>query len=328
MTDIAHVNAVDEVMNHLSRKRPVSELGVMNLSMADFDGCRKTSGPNVRISVIDSIMTFRGCAVISARSEMKRIVDADLHRLETHKFPGARQRPTPVATFTELQTILSQLPGKQAKRLRTEQAVVTSLATAGAPELEQAVSDRRATVELEFAQMAMAGLTSNVDEWKTIPVHTMYMIVVCKVDQLLELPGSLPLRRNSALDLWDKSSDKSIVKVGYTGNWPTRLKNYRNFELKNTNVTDVHTFDMRDVLMPKAEKRMREILRDSFKATPLAGTCDWFMIDTDRVSIVSRVLRNELEEFDIINSTVYQQMVAKKDNKILQEELKYLRARQ
>ena len=153
----------------------------------------------------------------------------------------------------------------------------------------------------------------------------MYMIYVCEVDQLIDLPGSLPIRRYSALELWDGVSDKSIIKIGYTGNWPTRLKNYRNHELKNTIVSDVYTYGMRDVLMPKAEKRMREVLLDDFKAVPLTGTCDWFMIDTDRVSIASRLLRNELEDFDIVNSVLYQHMLAKKNNDILQEELKYLR---
>ena len=83
---------------------------------------------------------------------------------------------------------------------------------------------------------------------------------------------------------------------------------------------------MRDVLMLKAEKYMREVLRDHFKAVPLTGTCDWFIIDTDKVSIASRLLRNELEDFNIVNSVQYQHMLSKKNNDIVQEELKCLRA--
>ena len=191
-----------------SDKRKRKRLEFEEMTMNDFEDCRMTPGPNVLISVIDSIKKFYECSIGSAKKKI------DEFSLEMHRFPGSRQHPTPVATFTELQTILSKVSDKHTKRMMMSTPRESGIINIPRPK-------------------------SNVDEWKILPVHTMYMIYVCKIDQLVGLSESLPIRRYSALKLWDNVSDKSIIKIGYTGNWPARLNNYRNHELKNTIVSDV-----------------------------------------------------------------------------------------
>lgn len=74
---------------------------------------------------------------------------------------GPGQRPTPVATFTELLKILSLLSDDKAKALRAQQANITSRAVAGDRDLEAALPVQRERLGEDARRVVMNGLESS-----------------------------------------------------------------------------------------------------------------------------------------------------------------------
>ena len=69
--------------------------------------------------------------------------------MDFHQFPGARQRQTPVATFSSLLRILALVPGPQGDALHKAQAELAARSVAGDHDLEEALSVRRENLGVE-----------------------------------------------------------------------------------------------------------------------------------------------------------------------------------
>jgi hypothetical protein len=117
-------------------KTTVHHLNPTNLKEADFQRCRVS--PEGKISVFDAIAHFCGCDKKQARRKSRELTDGKTSKPEVqgvalpyHHFQGERQRPTPVATFSNLLTILSQLPGTQARALRGVQSHIANRVLGG-----------------------------------------------------------------------------------------------------------------------------------------------------------------------------------------------------
>lgn len=157
---------------------PVRSLGLMNLKAEDFKDCRRK---NNLICVYDAIRDFRGlkdpkrareifdritskippqsCGLNfngesdGSEDERKKLLKREFPSMEWHKFPtdvmtkSGRPRMSsneiPCVNFTDLQKILSQVPGREAKALRNEQAEIASRATVGDGALQEVMEERR-----------------------------------------------------------------------------------------------------------------------------------------------------------------------------------------
>jgi predicted kinase len=145
---------------------PVDKLNIANVTEKDFEGCRIT--PEGKFAVYDVIAKFKGCDDRESRKIYDRVIkNSNLvggyfpPQLNEHQFRrknGALGPPIPVCTFSELLTILSQLPGEQAKILRREQAEITTRAIAGDRDLREFVEEREKTVPQETREILMTGL--------------------------------------------------------------------------------------------------------------------------------------------------------------------------
>lgn len=141
---------------------PVNKLNISNLKPEDFEGCRMT--PDGKFSVYDVISKFKACSPAKATQTYVRLKSDEVTNcdfMDSYQFlrsDGKKGKPTPVCTFSELLTILSQLPGEQAKILRREQAEITTRAIAGDSNLREFVEERERTVPQETRDVLMTGL--------------------------------------------------------------------------------------------------------------------------------------------------------------------------
>ena len=116
---------------------PVDKLNVANLSEENFKvGCRIT--PDNKISIYDAISTFKGISIGNARQFYSNLIKDDRNKIpvsiDLYQFPksdGKKGQAIPVCTFSELISILSQLPGEEAKILRKKQAEICNLVLQG-----------------------------------------------------------------------------------------------------------------------------------------------------------------------------------------------------
>ena len=156
---IAGDEDLEEAVNIEQEQNPVNNLGLMNLTMNDFKDCRIT--PDNKIAVYDAIVKFKGCTDVVSRNIFSRIHEVSkilLHEFQFKRSDGRKGRAVPVATFQELLDILSQIPGKEAKILRRDQANISTRAIAGDEDLEEAVRNRRQVVSDEEKNIYMNGL--------------------------------------------------------------------------------------------------------------------------------------------------------------------------
>jgi hypothetical protein len=141
---------------------PVDKLNIANLTEKDFEGCRIT--PEGKFSVYDVIAKFKGCKINTSRDVFMRLCKTNGNAkcvFDKYQFPkrdNTKGQAIPVCTFSELLTILSQLPGEQAKILRREQAEITTRAIAGDRDLREFVEEREKTVPQETREILMTGL--------------------------------------------------------------------------------------------------------------------------------------------------------------------------
>jgi hypothetical protein len=125
---------------------PVLAIPLMQMSEADFAGCRIKSVTG-EISVLDAIDKVKDNQNRPAKRYWERIQTKScamgmIRTTTLFQFPGARQRPTPVASFAYLLVILGHMPGPTAARLRAQQADISSRAATGDRALAMAVIDR------------------------------------------------------------------------------------------------------------------------------------------------------------------------------------------
>ena len=100
----------------------------MKLTPKDFSGLRTT--PDGLISILDVIGMVKGSSCNVSSSIWSKISDkCDLaFPTKSFKFPGVGNKMTPVTTFENIIMILSYLPGKVGKEIRSQQARIASLA--------------------------------------------------------------------------------------------------------------------------------------------------------------------------------------------------------
>jgi len=141
-----------------------------------------------------------------------------------HQFPGARQRPTPVTTFSSLLRILALVPGSQEDSLRKAQAELAARSIAGDHDLESALPVRRAKMGAAGQSLAMNGLASGANaqqkrqldtdaEGEQVPQPKSRRLEYTTA-QLTEtgvpfFPGTLPLPPELVHTLW-KDADQAM----------------------------------------------------------------------------------------------------------------------
>lgn len=82
--------------------------------------------------------------------------------MESHQFPGARQRKTPVAAFNVILRILAMVPGPKGDALRKAQAEIAARSISGDHDL-RALPMRRDEMGVEGEALAMNDMVSSTD---------------------------------------------------------------------------------------------------------------------------------------------------------------------
>ena len=124
------------VLGDMKATSPSRNPGLASTDLSQFEACRTTL--DGRISVIDAVAKVCECSPNYAAEKLRNSdVGAVFSHLEKYQFPGARQRPTPVATPSELMSIISLLPGEKARALRAQQAEIAIRARAGDRHLDE-----------------------------------------------------------------------------------------------------------------------------------------------------------------------------------------------
>ena len=124
----------------------------MGLTMTDFTNCRLT--PNREMSIYDAIAKFFGCNDKRAREKFNlflKKLEAEKIGFSYYQFMRAdgkqKGRKTPVAVFSVILEILSQLPGEDSKVLRREQARITTRVAAGDASIIDVIAQRAANID-------------------------------------------------------------------------------------------------------------------------------------------------------------------------------------
>jgi hypothetical protein len=127
-----------------TRSTPNEPFDLLDLNLRWFSSCR--SRPDGRVAVIDAIALFTGCRPRNARQQYDAVCrewgDYYDQPTEMHHFPGAGQRPTPVATHIQLHELLPRLSGPMAQSMRRQQAKLYARACAGGPSLSATIIAR------------------------------------------------------------------------------------------------------------------------------------------------------------------------------------------
>jgi len=98
---------------------------LLDIDVALIGDLRKTNEPHLRISVIDATSVITGLNARESARALRRIFEAhsEVYReLVYYKFPGRRQRNTPVADLATIVEIIFLLPGRTAAHVRYEAA--------------------------------------------------------------------------------------------------------------------------------------------------------------------------------------------------------------
>jgi predicted phosphohydrolase len=151
---------------------PVLEMDLMNMSVSDFDMCRIEGKFISVLDAIDKVMNYPTRSskdywvIIKAKlSNVQNHVTKNKNDIKSltssHQFPGARQRLTPVATFTNLLKIFAYLPGAVGRAFRDQQAELATRAIAGDRDLEVALPQQRARLPQQFRDDIRAGLSQS-----------------------------------------------------------------------------------------------------------------------------------------------------------------------
>ena len=127
-----------------------------------FTSCRVT--PDRELSVYDAIAKFLGVELNYARPVLAKFRSSNPGLLlRNYKFPGERQRETPVAPVHVIHRILCLLPGRRSDALRAAASETHTRAVAGDLDLELAIRQRRAQISPEFEQLLMQGIQRSKD---------------------------------------------------------------------------------------------------------------------------------------------------------------------
>ena len=282
-----------------SSSNPVQSLGIMNLSPDSFEGCRIT--PDGKISVIDAIMQFRGISKEKSQDVYNKEVSNKNATLPKYKFSGQGARETPVAAFSELLQILSQLPGEAAKKLRAEQAEITSRAAAGDVELEEAISERRETVDPRVAELAMVGIPERRKlDRSSASMPGLYLIEVGTIGEIKADPLALPKRRKDILKLPVEMDDHIQYKFGFSKHLDTRMVQHSDNELKNTSVVQTWSWPANTGMLVSGENHIRDTVKD-LGGKLLPHTTDWAVMPPRYEEVVGDIVADKVHMYLIDN---------------------------
>ena len=128
-----------------------------------------------------SISTFRNIPISHATRDFHRYRQQHTHtEFEHYKCLGAGQRPTPVASFTDILQILNQLLGHEAHELQNQQAILTSRAIAGDDVLEQTLCIQHERLSISTRQLIIDGLGRTSDIQSVIPQSEQLTLLECQ----------------------------------------------------------------------------------------------------------------------------------------------------
>lgn len=276
-----------------SSTNPVQSLNVMNLSPESFEGCRTTHLGE--FSVIDAIARFRGISKEKAQDVYNKQVSEFFPTLPKYKFSGRGARETPVAPFKELLQILSRLPGEAAKKLRAEQAEITSRAVAGDKDLEEAIADRRETVDPGLAELAMVGVKRRQAS-PSVSIPGLYLLEIGRIGEIKADPLALPKRRKDILNLPDDMDDHIQYKFGFSKHLDTRMIQHGDNELKNTSVTRTWSWPVNAGMLTDGESHIRERMQD-LGGQLLARTTDWSVMPPKYEDVMGEIIGESVQRY-------------------------------
>jgi len=169
---------------------PVFGLDLMNITANDFNECRVSEDGN--ICVIDAIARFRGIDRRQASDCLReiRIAGGGVFPVTFKiQFPGTGQRPVDVAAFSDIIHILSLLPGKRAKKIRKQQANISTRAIAGDRDLEAALPVQRERLTPTARAGLMAGLESSAETTEAV-MHEVEKQITTALTHRMEIVSS------------------------------------------------------------------------------------------------------------------------------------------
>ena len=304
---------VNQDLTH-QNDNPVQKLTVMNISAETFADCRIT--PGGYISVIDAIAKFSGVSKQNAAFTLRDLeVASKIQHFPKYKFSGQGARETPVAAFKDLFQILSQLPGDAAKVLRREQADISSRATAGDRDLEEAIADRRESVDPEFAELAMVGVERRRAVKPSVGIPGLYLIEVGRIGEIKADPLALPKRRKDILKLPAEVDDHVQYKFGFSKHLDTRMIQHGDNELKNTSIVHTWSWPASAGMLVDGENCIRDCMKE-LGGQLLAHTTDWPVMPPKYEDVMGDVVGDNVHRYLIDRDPHIQMGISSKMRRI------------
>lgn len=169
---------------------PVKRLSLMNLKPEDFKNVRQKDG---LFCITDAIAQFKGCNVANANEYLTRLDERDeitncefIKKVQFRRKDNRLGRAVACCTFSQLLTILAQLPGQAGKQLRAEQSEISTRAIAGDRDLEEAIIDQRENIS-ENDQKVLMNEQSNHFQLMTLnqlhALNPQFQAVEIRIDQ-------------------------------------------------------------------------------------------------------------------------------------------------
>ena len=184
--------------------------------------------------------------------------------------------------------------------LRREQAEISSRATAGDRDLEEAIADRRESVDPEFAELAMVGIPSRgrVNRPQT-SVPGLYLIEVGTIGEIKADLQALPKRRKDILKL-EGMDDHVQYKFGYSKSLDNRMGQHVGCEFKNTRVVNTWSWPTNLSMLVEGEDHIRSKFKE-LGAHILSNTIDWPVLPPKYEDVIVDIIEESVRKYLVNN---------------------------
>ena len=206
--------------------------------------------------------------------------------IKTHQFKksnGELGKTIGVATFSEIKAILSQLPGKQARKLRQEQSEITSRVIAGDPDVIEAAIHKHNSVSENIKNIVMNGLETSARNKLSINMEPytntdiVYSIEFKPVLEGLHVPVDI---------------NRNYYTLGQTSNIEHRFNQYSSDKQYTKARLDMCLNYQNGYLASKGEKYFKNIVKDMDLKVKYYNKSECFMATEKELQELYKLVAN------------------------------------
>lgn len=316
--EYVHINEIAEsssvnthtvpMENANNSDNPVLNMAVMQITAEDLVKAGVEIFHDGSLCVLCAVKWFRGlekeCTLKDAKDvlgNLRRVGgDVNLHPLK-HKSSKHGHQQVDAMFMKDLLKLLCMVPGQPAKILQNNLAEITSRLMGGDQDLEEAVRDRRETVDSTTANIAMAGLptTGERNKLKLSPPG-LYLIEIGSVKSIKEDVNALPKRRKDILNLSEEKDEWMCYKLGFSKHLDMRSIQHCEKELKDTSFKNVWHWSCTPGMLVQGEDYIREQFRE-LGCDMLKGTIDWPILPPKYEEVIGDFLQKRVHDHLINN---------------------------